>query len=234
MIIVRMGLWALLCLLFYTAPAMSGEVFTGSQIDNHGQYLGFLGVRAPLLSETAAIQPFVQIMGVGLGYKFFSNGQERKADVQLASPSIGIKLPQGPWTFIALAGPQFRWKQEEQGVRTGRVTRTDVGAYVQSEALYWHEEGTFHAIASYTDLDHFVWSRLRGTKRVHKSEQGCCTAYVGWDLSGMGSKDFHAVQTGPLLQIPIHSVYLTLKAGYQYSQTFHNGAYGGIEVYTPF
>lgn len=231
---VRMGSWALVCLLSYAAPAMSGEAFTGYQIDNHGQYFGFLGVRAPLLSETASIQPFVQVTGAGLGYKYFSNGQERKADVQFASPSIGIKLPRGPWTLIALAGPQFRWKQEEQAVGTGRVARTDVGAYVQGEAFYWHEEGTFHAIMSYTDLDHFVWSRLRGTKLVHKTEQGCCTTYLGWDLSGMGNKDFYAVQTGPLLQIPIHTFYLTLKTGYQYNQTFHGGVFGGIEVYTTF
>jgi hypothetical protein len=79
-----------------------------------------------------------------------------------------------------------------------------------------------------------VWSRLRATRLVHKSEQICCSVYLGWDIAGMGNKDFYAVQTGPIVQVPINQFYLTLKGGYQYSQTFQNGGYGGVEVYVPF
>jgi hypothetical protein len=50
----------------------------------------------------------------------------------------------------------------------------------------------------------------------------------------MGNKDFYAVQTGPLVQVPVDRVYLTFKSGYQYTQTFHNGVYGGVELYFPF
>ena len=45
---------------------------------------------------------------------------------------------------------------------------------------------------------------------------------------------FYAVQVGPLVQVPITIFWLTLKGGYQYSQTFHNGGYGGVELYAPF
>jgi hypothetical protein len=75
---------------------------------------------------------------------------------------------------------------------------------------------------------------VRKTWLVHKSEQRCCSWYVGGDLAGMGNNQFYAVQAGPLVQVPINIFYLTFKGGYQYSQTFHSGAYGGVELYFPF
>lgn len=212
---------------------LAGDVFTGYQIDHQGEYYSYLGVRTPLTSGDSAIQPFIQVMGAGLGYTFKDNGVKRDAAVQFASPSLGIKYVQGTWTFIGFAGPQFRWKQQDQPAG-GRSNEHDVGLYVQGEAFYWHEQGTFHAIASYTELDNFFWSRVRATRLVHQSEQGCCSAYLGWDIAGMGNKDFYAVQTGPLVQVPIQQFYFTVKSGYQYTQTFHNGFYGGIELYFPF
>jgi hypothetical protein len=50
----------------------------------------------------------------------------------------------------------------------------------------------------------------------------------------MGNADFHAVQTGPLVEVPIGKVSLRAKGGYQHSTSFHRGAYGGIEIYFPF
>jgi len=192
-----------------------------------------MGVRTPITSGESNLQPFIQVMGAGLGYTFKDNGANRKAEVQFASPALGIKFIQGPWNFIGFAGPQFRWKQEDRQ-SGGRSDENDVGVYLQGEAFYWHEKGTFHGIVSYTDLESFVWSRLRATRLVHKSEEGCCSTYLGWDLAGMGNNQFYAVQTGPLVQVPVERFYLTLKGGYQYTQTFHNGFYGGVELYFPF
>ena len=219
--------------LLWPGAGIAGDVFTGYQIDNQGEYYTYLGVRTPLTSGESNLQPFIQVMGAGLGYTFKDNGANRKAEVQFASPSLGIKFIQGPWNFIGFAGPQFRWKQEDRQTG-GRSDENDVGLYLQGEAFHWHEKGTFHGIVSYTDLDSFVWSRLRATRLVHKSEQGCCSTYLGWDLAGMGNNQFYAVQTGPLVQVPVERFYLTLKGGYQYTQTFQNGAYGGVELYFPF
>ena len=86
-----------------------------------------------------------------------------------------------------MVGPQFRWKQEDQA--TGpRSNETFVGTYVQLEAFRWQEEGIFHAIASYADIDGFSFGRVRKTWLVHKSEQSCCSWYVGGDLAGMGEQ----------------------------------------------
>jgi hypothetical protein len=211
----------------------AGDAFTGYQIDNKGQYFGYLGVRAPLTAEHNGFQPFIQVFGAGVGYTFKDNGQEQDADLQSVTPSLGLKYTAGSWTWIGMAGPQFRWEQKEQKIGP-KSHENDVGAYIQLEAFRWHEQGTFHAIASYTDIDGFFFGRLRGTRLVHKSEQGCCSTYLGWDLAGMGNKDFYAVQTGPLVQVPVNIFYLTLKGGYQYTQTFQNGIYGGVEVYFPF
>jgi hypothetical protein len=50
----------------------------------------------------------------------------------------------------------------------------------------------------------------------------------------MGNADFHAVQTGPLVEVPVGTVSLRAKGGYQHSTFFHSGAYGEIEIYFPF
>ncbi|HEX6824899.1 MAG TPA: cellulose biosynthesis protein BcsS [Nitrospiraceae bacterium] len=219
--------------LLWPGAGIAGDVFTGFQIDNQSEYYTYLGVRTRITSGESNLQPFVQVLGAGFGYTFKDNGVNRNAEVQFASPSLGVKFIQGPWNFIGFAGPQFRWKQEDQPTG-GKSDENDVGVYLQGEAFYWHEKGTFHGIVSYTELDNFVWSRLRATRLVHKSEQGCCSAYLGWDLAGMGNDQFYAVQTGPLVQVPVERFYLTVKGGYQYTQTFHSGEYGGVELYFPF
>lgn len=222
---------------FVLWPSMvgAGEVFTGFQFDDHSQYYAYMGVRTPVAPTVTSlnVQPFVQFMGAGLGYSFKDRGMIRDAEVQFATPALGLKYRQGPWTILGFAGPQFRWKQEDL-VGGGKSHDQNIGFQLQGEAFRWHEQGTVHAIVSYTNLDGLVWSRLRATRLVYKNDKNCCPLYLGFDIAGMGNKDFYAVLTGPILQVPIDRFYLTLKGGYQYSQTFQNGAYGGFEVYVPF
>ena len=219
--------------LLMSGRAVAGDAFTGYQVDNKGQYFAYLGIRAPLMEQQNGFQPFIQVFGAGVGYTFKDSGRERDANLESVTPSLGIKYAVGQWSFLGMAGPQFRWKQEEQ--LTGPRTHDQfVGAYIQLEAFRWQETGILHAIASYTDIDRFFFGRLRKTWLVHTTEQTCCSIYLGADLAGMGNNQFYAVQTGPLVQVPINIFYLTFKGGYQYSQTFQNGAYGGIELYFPF
>lgn len=229
----QLGLAVLLLGALYTGPVFAGDAFTGYQVDNKGQYFAYLGVRAPLMEQRHGFQPFVQVFGAGVGYTFKDAGQERDASLQSVTPSLGLKYTAGSWTWMGMAGPQFRWKQEEQPIGP-RSHEHVVGAYIQLEAFHWEEQGIFHAIASYTDIDGFFFGRVRKTQLVHKSEQGCCSLYLGGDLAGMGNNQFYAVQAGPLVQVPVNIFYLTLKGGYQYTQTFQNGVYGGVEVYFPF
>jgi hypothetical protein len=223
----------LLCGWLMDGEAFAGDAFTGYQVDNKGQYFAYLGIRAPLMEERNGFQPFIQVFGAGVGYTFKDNGRERDANLESVTPSLGLKYTTGAWSFLGMAGPQFRWKQEDQ-VAGPRSDENFVGAYVQLEAFQWKEEGIFHAIASYTDIDGFFFGRVRKTWLIQKSEQACCTWYVGGDLAGMGNNQFYAVQAGPLVQVPINIFSLTLKGGYQYSQTFQNGVYGGVELYFPF
>ncbi len=231
----RFALFLLASLVLTVVPITSeaGDVFTGFQIDNKSQYFGYLGVRTPLLRTSGGPDLFVQAMTAGLGYSFKSNGQLLDANVQFIVPSLGITQTVGGWTVSALAGPQLR-RIEEERLNTSASIRHQVGAYGQVEALYWHEKGSFHAIGSYADLDNFFWSRLRGKLLAYKSDKGCCTAYVGWDVAGMGNADFRAVQTGPLVEVPIGKVFFLVKGGYQNSTSFQNGGYGGVEVYFAF
>jgi hypothetical protein len=50
----------------------------------------------------------------------------------------------------------------------------------------------------------------------------------------MGNGDYRAIQTGPILEILIGKVFFLVRGGYQNSTSFHNGGYGGAEIYFPF
>jgi hypothetical protein len=226
-------LLATLILTVVPAPTKAGDLFTGFQIDNKSQYFGYLGVRTPVLQMRGGTNLFVQAMTAGLGYSFMSNGRILDTNVQFVVPSLGISQRFGRWTFLALGGPQLR-RIEEGRLNSPSSINHQIGGFAQVEALYWHEMGSLHGIGSYADLDNFFWGRLRGKLLVHKSTAGCCTVYTGWDVAGMGNGDFRAVQTGPLIEVPIGKVHVLAKGGYQHSTSFHSGAYGGVEIYLPF
>lgn len=211
----------------------AGDVFTGFQIDNKGQYFGYLGVRTPILRTSGGPSLFVQAITAGLGYSFKTNGQLLDANVQSIVPSIGITKTLGGWTLSALAGPQLR-RIEEQRLNASGTINYQAGVYGQVEAFYWQEKWNLHAIGSYADLDNFFWSRLRGKVLAYQPEKSCCATYVGWDVTGMGNADFRAVMTGPVAEVQVDKVFVLAKGGYQNSTSFHSGAYGGFEIYFPF
>jgi hypothetical protein len=226
-------LLATLVLTIAPGRAAAGDVFTGFQIDDRRQYFGYLGVRTPILLMSGGTTLFAQTMTAGLGYSFKSNGQLLDANVQFVVPSLGISQSLGRWTFFALAGPQLRRIEEDRLNASARVDH-QIGFFGQIEALYWHDKGNLHAIGSYADLDNFFWGRLRGKLLTYKTDHGCCPLYTGWDIGGMGNGEFRAVQTGPLVEVSIGKVFLLARGGYQHSNSFHSGGYGGVEVYFPF
>jgi hypothetical protein len=226
-------LLATLVLVIIPSRTQAGDVFTGFQIDNKSQYFGYLGVRTPALLMSGGTTLFAQAMTAGLGYSFKSNGQLLDANVQFVVPSLGISQSLGRWTFLALAGPQLRRIEEDRLSTSSRVDH-QIGFFGQIEGLYWHEKGSLHAIGSYADLDNFFWGRLRGKLLTYKSDRGCCPLYTGWDIAGMGNGGFRAIQTGAILEVPIGKVFFLVRGGYQNSNSFHSGGYGGAEVYFPF
>jgi hypothetical protein len=215
------------------APTNAGDLFTGFQIDNKSQYFGYLGIRTPVLQMRGGTNLFVQAMTAGLGYSSASNGRVLDTNVQFVVPSFGISQSFGRLTLSALAGPQLR-RIEAERLNSTPSTDYQIGAFAQVEAMYWHEKGSLHAIGSYADLDNYFWGRLRGKLLAYQVTGGCCSTYVGWDVAGMGNGEFRAVQTGPLIELPIGKFHVLAKSGYQHSTSFHSGVYGGLEIYVPF
>lgn len=216
-----------------STTSLAGDLFTGFQMDGRGQYFSYLGVRLPVIQLNENTTVFVQTSMAGLGYSSKSAGQLVDSNAQFIVPSIGLSRSFGRWTVLALGGPQLRRIEEERLNATNRIDH-QAGAYGQVEGLYWHENGSLHAIGSYADLDDYFWGRLRGKLAVYKPAQRCCALSVGWDIAGMGNADFRAVQTGPVLEVPIGTVFLLAKGGYEHSNSFHSGGYGGVEMYVPF
>ncbi|MBH0198588.1 MAG: hypothetical protein HP497_04095 [Nitrospira sp.] len=211
----------------------AGDLFTGFQMDGRGQYFSYLGARLPAVQLSGTTTIFVQATSAALGYSSRSAGQLVDSNGQFIVPSLGLSRSFGRWTVVALGGPQLRRLEEERLNASPRIDH-QVGAYGQVEALYWYERGSLQAIGSYADLDNYFWGRLRGKLSVLKFDQGCCSLLVGWDVAGMGNADFRAVQTGPVIEVPIGKVFLLAKGGYEYSNSFHSGGYGGAELYVPF
>lgn len=224
-----------LILLLSPESARSGDLFTGFQMDDDAQYFTYLGLREDLPWEVSGLKGYVQLFASGQTYEFESSNQDIDADVQSLTPSLGVTkaLAGGPWTVSALAGPQLRWKKEE-GFTNDAGRDLDVGVFLQAEAMYWQETGSFHALFSYASLDDFFFGRLRGKLRTFSPESGCCYVFLGFDVAGMGNDDFRAVQIGPLIEVPVGRVFLLTRGGYQNDSSSGSGGYGGLEIYMPF
>jgi len=222
----------LVFLTLWPSAGMTHDAFTGFELDDRGQYYGFLGLQTPLTSIQKDLDLFAQLYAATLRYSFRSDGNLLNARVDSITPSVGLRQRFDPWNVSVLAGPQFREKHEDV-VNGGRTTSDEVGAFLQGETFYWHERGSFHGIISYSTLDDFFWGRLRGKVSAFKTNGGH-RIYAGWDVIGMGNKDFNAFHTGPLVEVPIGKVFFLIKGGYKYTSAFHNGAYTGLEIYLPF
>ena len=74
--VVIVALAALLLALMMYSHATAGDVFTGYQVDNKGEYFAYLGIRAPLMEERRGFQPFIQVFGAGVGSTLKDTGQE--------------------------------------------------------------------------------------------------------------------------------------------------------------
>ncbi len=217
------------------ASANAGDLFSGFQIDHEEQYFAYFGVKEALPWEPLAITTFAQLFIAGQNYQYDSGNREIDADVQTVTPSLGLSelLDGGPWNISALVGPQLRWKKED-GFRNDSGRDFDVGVFAQLETMYWQESHSLHAMVSYASLDDFFFGRIRGKFRAHAPETRCCVIWLGLDVAGMGNDDFSAVQTGPLIEVPIGGFFLLARAGYQHDSTFGSGGYGGVEIYTRF
>ena len=221
-----------LWLVLLPAVVYAHDAFTGFEIDNEGQYYGYLGLRTPVTSLRPDLELLAQLYADTIRYSFRSEGRLLDAHANSIAPAVGLRQRFGPWNVTGFAGSQIRSKREDL-VNGGTMTTEKVGAFLQGETFYWHERGSFHGIISYSTLDNFLWGRLRGKLLAFKTDGGL-PIYGGWDVIGMGNKDFNAFHTGPLLEIPVGKLFFLIKAGYKYTSTFQSGAYTGLELYLPF
>ncbi len=195
----------------------SAGVFGGAEVDNEGQRFFYMG------AQTEG-KFFLQVFAGDLLYNFKDDGKIRETKLRFITPAIGLQK-QGALTLSLVAGPTLREKKEEQD--SGFKKTTNLGGFFQFGGFLSEEDKNLEFLASYTTLDNFVWSRLRGKKKI--------TAYLftGAEIFWMGNKDFDSWGGGPLLEFNGGKGTLALKAGYKHTSTYKGGAYTGIEVYVP-
>ncbi len=224
-----------LIILLPSASASAGKLFTGYQWNGEGQYFSYLGLRQDLPWESFGFKAYAQLFAAGQSYEYESGNQDIDAKVQFLIPSLGVTraLGDGGWSVSGLVGPKLTWKKED-GFQNGSEREFDVGAFAQAETMYWQETHSFHGFVSYSSEDNFFFGRARGKLRIYSPGTGCCAIFAGLDVAGMGNDDFRAVQTGPLIEVPIGGVSLLARAGFQRDSSFGSGVYGGLEIYAPF
>ncbi len=224
-----------LIILLPCTSANAGDLFTGFRMDDEEEYFAYLGLREDLPWRPFGLGTFAQLFGSGQNYEYESGGRDIDADVQSLIPSLGITTPigDGGWSVSTLAGPELRWKKED-GFQNDSGRDFDVGVFVQVESMYWKESHSLHAMGSYASLDDFFFGRIRGKLRIHSPETSCCEIFIGLDVAGMGNDDFSAVESGPLIEVPIGRFFLLARGGYKHDSDSGSGGYGGLEIYMPF
>jgi hypothetical protein len=216
------------------ASARAGDLFTGFQMDDEAKYFAYLGLREDLPWEAFGLKGYAQLFGAGQSYEFESGNQDIDAEVQFLIPALGVtKALGGGWSVSGLVGPKLRWKKEE-GFPDDSGREFDVGVFVQAETMYWRETHSLHGIISYGSQDDFFFGRARGKLQIYSRARGCCEIFAGLEVAGMGNRDFRAVQTGPLVEVPIGRVSVLARVGFQHDSSFGSGAYGGLEINTRF
>lgn len=224
-----------LIILVTSMSASAGDFFTGFRMDGETQYHAYLGLRMKLPFAFSGFETHAQLFTSAQSYEYDTDDQEIEADVQNLTPSLVVSrsLGGGPWTILALVGPELRWKHED-GFRNDSDREFDVGVMLQMESMYWQETRNLHAMVSYASLDDFFFGRVRAKLQTYSPETGCCPIFAGLDIAGMGNDDFRAVQVGPVVEVPVAGFFLLFRAGYQNDSSFGSGGYGGLEIYTQF
>ena len=215
--------------------ASAGDLFTGVRLDNDEEYFAYLGLKEELPWKPLDLGTYVQLFASGQTYTYEAGSLDIDARVQTLTPSLGVNrlMGGGPWKVSALAGLEMKWTKED-GAPVDRGRHFNTGVFVQTEAMYWQEPHSLHAMVSYASLDSFFFGRIRGKLRTHSPETGCCSVSIGLDLVGMGNNDFEAVQVGPLVEVPVGRFWLLARAGFQQGSSNGSGGYGGLEIYTQF
>jgi len=204
----------ILLILLQPSVVLAGDVFTGFQSDMYKQYFGYLGARTHL-SE----QVFIQGLTGGFGYgEHDKGGQTLHTDVQFMNLGIGLEKKIQSYAFAAMIGASGR------RVDSNNSDHNRAGAFVQLEAGHWGERISVQGMLNYVTMDNFFWGRIRSMYRTGE--------YIsaGMDVVAMGNAGYYAVQTGPVVGVPVGPVNVNLKGGYQRDSTFRDGAYSGIEL----
>src|SRR5437773_4199726 len=90
----------LVFLTLWPSAGMTRDAFTGFELDDRGQYYGFLGLQTPLTSIQKDLDLFAQLYAATLRYSFRSDGNLLNARVDSITPSVGLRQRFDPaWTL---------------------------------------------------------------------------------------------------------------------------------------
>lgn len=205
-------------LLFWPIAGECAGVFGGFEFDDEEQHFYYLGVATDG-------KYFLNALASHNRYEFEDNGELKLAKIKSLSLGAGLRR-EGPLSLAVSAGPVVREKDEE--VDEGTSSETEIGALFQFDGYWWRDDEVLRLQATFSTLDTFVWSRLRGRKRIHG------VLYGGAEVFWMGNSDYHAWGVGPILEVGLEAISVVARWGFKHSSTFNGGVYAGVELYAPF
>jgi len=211
-----------------SATPLSFDLLGGGEIDSRDQSYSYLGLVISG-SVDGGNRVLLRLWTDYLTYRFPHAGETVRAEAPAFHIALGAGRGFGTWSFSLWSG----WERRNTRVRPD-VPGVEVKGVTDSLILQFEAYGSFGSgtnvsfITSYSSGTSYLWSRARGKKRI--SGGGFS---LGWEVLGHGNEDYRAFQSGPLVEIPVAGLFLTLRGGLKNSSQ-GGGFYGGIELYSGF
>ncbi len=210
------------------AAPLSFDLLGGGELDSRNQSYSYLGlvISKPVGGDSSAL---FRLWTDYLTYRFPQAGETVRAEAPAFHLAVGAGRSFGAWRFSLWSG----WERRDTRVRPD-LPGVEVKGVTDSLILQFEAYGGFgngtdvSFITSYSSGTSYLWSRARVKRRI--SERGLS---LGLEVLGHGNEDYRAFQSGPLIEVPVARLYLTLRGGLKNSSQ-GSGFYGGIELYSGF
>lgn len=208
----------LLCVL---APGAQAGFYGGYESNDEGGRISFLGMQGSSDIQGGAGIVY-EVFLADLDYRYLDQGITVSANQKIIAPVVGLRRD-GDWQTAVTVGPVFIDKTERRPLQP-KDESDKLGGMIKLAVNSTVPGVDTELLASYTTIDHFLWSRARFR---HWLSGGIA---AGADVFWMGGDDANSYGAGVLIGLRGRLGSLVLKYGYQKAANDRDTQYSGVEA----
>lgn len=213
------------------------EMYSGCQIDTHGQGYGYIGAGLDRnVSDHWALT--AKIFGSHLIYEYESNADEIKARAPGVRLHAGAKHFDIGEYFIITGGLDYRDTSLSPDDKESDLRGAKTGASLECiYSKYVSERVVLDLIGIYSTIGNFTWGRARLKRLIPSiSVNTGRQIFVGVEGTGEGNSDYSGYSIGSLIEIQKikQRFSLLLAGGYKHTDSISDSCYLGLELYCKF